>query len=103
MSFKGELLELKRQHHIEKRRDIKEDVDEFYRTHKDVIESKMRMSAKSGYTNAGFLIQSDILAPYNSISRNLFTKMICEILEFEYPDIKFEGYSDGEIVISWEE
>lgn len=108
MSFRLELLELKKQHHIQKRADIKEEVAAFFREHKVRIEDAMKMSAKSGYINAAYYLffnerADEMVAIHNTKTRDLFTKHICELLEFEYPDIKFDGRGNGEIVISWEE
>jgi hypothetical protein len=103
MSFRTELLELKRQAERSQYMEVKEFVDELYREYKVSIEDSMKMSAKNGFINAAYFISPSKIEDYIMIKRKRIIDCLCELLEQEYPDIKFTAYAQGEISISWSE
>lgn len=103
MSFKNELLELKRQTLIAQRKEVQEIVENLFRENKDNFEDRMKMSAKSGYSGSAYLIPPEKLENHPPIVRKRITEQLCVLLDKEYPGINFEAYSQGEISIKWEE
>lgn len=103
MTFRTELLELRRQAKITRTAEIKEFVDNTYRANKIDIENAMKTSANNGFVGAAFFIPPLVLESYSPLTRKHITECLCELLEQEYPDIKFTAYAQGEISITWEE